>query len=397
MRLGRRKFIDVFRARYIDIRGCRDTAAFDTTLDSIASLWKQAQEAVIKRTVSLRYARNSTVPMSRLPVELLSRIFSFARGCQETLLAISCTCALWRKLILGDTFAWTELDLYAHPGDVSRLFVQRSANRPLTLRYCVPFSDPKDARKIPTERLCAYRLWRDNMRRVRRFFITIHPADDTDIPPVETWFAEHDAPILEELELKVLQTDSRPVEDNICPEICTDMPNLRSLTLHGVRLPWAPGLYPSLIMLHITLTGIDEPHVLDESLLAILRNQPSLEDLRLCIRYTVASGAPSNLVTLPSLKKLHLELPAEDMTDLLEGLSLEPDLPWMYLSTITPSLHPTLSHVYRPTGSASKTWPTSTSVGSTTRRTSCSSQSQAPQPRMVVRFIPLVYAQGIHS
>ena len=103
------------------------------------------------------------------------------------------------------------------------------------------------------------------------------------------------------------------------------MPDLRSLSLEGIRMQWAEGQYINLTDLRISLTdNVDDDHPADEYILHIFRDSPCLRNIYISIPFPImplelwvqeheAGGRPLGFIHLSSLTHLHLELDLRDL------------------------------------------------------------------------------------
>ena len=58
--------------------GCTDV--FDAQLDAVKNAWRMIEAEFAREVSSLQKKRNATLPMKRLPVELLCSIFRLSRS-----------------------------------------------------------------------------------------------------------------------------------------------------------------------------------------------------------------------------------------------------------------------------------------------------------------------------
>ena len=278
-----------------------------------------------------------TISVSRLPAEVLLTIFSFVHDDYKTLLCITHTCAYWREVLISDSEAWARIDCNSLPKNLAQLFAERSSCRPLEFNYTMSYHDPP----FVTEHLWPYHLWRRQMNRVQRLVLAIHPQSATGVPPITTWLTSSHIPLLEEVELSLVEPPYSPIrEDYVCSNIRVQLPKLRSLSLSGVRFPWSSGIYTRLTKLHIQLWGtFDLPNAIGESILSIFHDQPVLEDLLLHVKCIMNSNpspfANGPFLELPALKKAHLALTPQDMTYVLSAISLPEELNWLSLTSIS--------------------------------------------------------------
>ena len=89
---------------------------------------------------SLRGQRNTLAPVSRLPPELLSRIFLHARdmsdGTEKVLPPASHACRAWRALALACGLLWTQIDCTRLSWAEEMML--RSRGAPLALQMSYP-------------------------------------------------------------------------------------------------------------------------------------------------------------------------------------------------------------------------------------------------------------------
>lgn len=105
-------------------------------IDLVGRALEQAYGKILRllhHVVALKGVHNSYLPVSRLPAELLLRIF---RSCtsqngirDRNWLAFSQVCTHWRRLALADPSLWNTIDLEHH--DLAKLLVTRSQSMPV--------------------------------------------------------------------------------------------------------------------------------------------------------------------------------------------------------------------------------------------------------------------------
>ena len=317
--------------------GCTDV--FDAQLDAVNTAWRLLEAAFARAVSSLQTQRNATLPMNRLPVELLCSIFRLSRSDYKTLLRISHVCTHWREVLAQDAASWSSIDTKALSEGAAHFFAQRSGKCLLTFSHGARSNETS----VMTEQSWQYKLWRKEMHRVSRLDLQLNRDDplSKDPPPI-SWLADASAPHLQSLTLTVNRWWGGA--SSVFPNLTAGFPNLRQLALNDVRLPWASGQYQGLTKLHIRIQCHISTHPMDQSIVHVFRESPLLEDLLLDIQYPPAPmfvdatpiRHPRDRVHLRSAKSIRLALTRQDMVFVLSALSLPEDLAFLSLRTTVP-------------------------------------------------------------
>ncbi|KAG8910981.1 hypothetical protein FRC01_006002, partial [Tulasnella sp. 417] len=173
--------------------------AFMTTLDSFQECFKNAVRRLI---VPHLRQRNSSLPISKLPVELMQRIFHATlllesgerhKEYMTTLLTLRSVSGAWRDLINKTPTLWTHLSSGDHPSFISKAF-EISGNCPLHLMYTPGLEDKFDLEFLD-QALSRLHCWES---------VSIHDPYETDLRD----YFEHPAPRLKRITLTTSESNS---------------------------------------------------------------------------------------------------------------------------------------------------------------------------------------------
>ncbi|KIJ20956.1 hypothetical protein PAXINDRAFT_165772 [Paxillus involutus ATCC 200175] len=254
---------------------------------------------------SLRTRRNALSPISRLPPEILSTIFThYARGYYEDTLSragwavplwvnVSYICRHWRDVALNCPSLWTFL-FVSSPRWTEELF-SRSKMAPLKIRIDMGYGKQTNEWKF-LEKVAAH------AERIKDLSLKLpcHEAEEL-LPKLSSR-----APLLQTLHINVKRSgylsDSPVVLHNL---FNGHTPALRTLELSNCHLPWSSLALSGLTSL--SLCELASPSQLTVVVLvAMLRHMPNLVYLHL--ENALISGQ-STLATQSSLNSEDLDLP----------------------------------------------------------------------------------------
>ncbi|KAI0655707.1 hypothetical protein C8Q70DRAFT_410942 [Cubamyces menziesii] len=274
-------------------------------------------------------------PFDRIPVEILTYIFSWAIEDDESgwpgpnqidiryhgayylptffndgsraLDEIVQVCSHWRSVALKSSDLWRKVDVYQH---IERLviFLDRSQNKTLDVSL----------HRISGARLALPHCLVAHSHRLRK--LALHwpdkdKADEEECRNFTYQVAQMDLPVLEELLVdhgEILWAQALPLDSNL-------LPSLRIVRFDTHHISWDSAIFTQLRILHLQDVYIDdEQEVPLSDFLEILAECQLLEELILaraaCISFPyLTQGSTSEeclagpIVELPKLRILHLE------------------------------------------------------------------------------------------
>ncbi|KDQ61416.1 hypothetical protein JAAARDRAFT_509522 [Jaapia argillacea MUCL 33604] len=272
----------------------------------------------------LRTKRNSLVPISRLPPEVLVNIFGqhasrsdislgFALGCSRSTvwwIAITHVCQYWREVALATPSLWCSLP-FQRPRWVPEM-ISRSQMAPLQVTVASESS----------EFLPQIRMALEHMPRIRILGLELRTSDLRTLP------LSSPAPLLHTLKLfnRIIQ-DPFPIPEDAFNLVT---PSLRRLDLTGCTPSWDSPMFKGLTCLSLnTKSGPESGRPSFSGLFEILGNNPQLESLTLinCLSPTTSDSRPRNsTILLPMLATFHLEDDALRCSLLISSLSVPPTM-----------------------------------------------------------------------
>ncbi|TFK68655.1 hypothetical protein BDN72DRAFT_663036 [Pluteus cervinus] len=241
---------------------------------------------------ALRELRNSVLPISRVPTEILLEVFlrchELDYGRSKSRLVLSWVSRHWRYLVLGHPALWSSIDIFqtdllGPPSPIVDHLQQcftRSRNTPLSIAYYGPRSHILS--------MCSFQI-----HRIRQLRINHQDTNDEYEPLSDAW--QQPAPLLVSLDLIGINLEDISFGGA--------HPPLRSLLLESCRHFWDS---PITSLSTITTLEINRPA--DRILLAVfiqrLQALPSLRCCRLhaCLEFTPTVFDPP--IRLPSLEYL---------------------------------------------------------------------------------------------
>ncbi|KAJ3545840.1 hypothetical protein NMY22_g2286 [Coprinellus aureogranulatus] len=263
---------------------------------------------------AVKACQNATVPINRLPPEILSQVFLDVRGKEARVEAASWVtvthvCRHWRDIALRFTNLWTHL-AFPHP-DFTELMLSRSGSAPLHI-------EAEDSAFGDGRSLDILRKVLSQVARIHTISLESEENEVADVLPPSL----SGAPILERL---VLHGD-----DWDLPSTFFDggvPPRLSELELGGCKLSGST-IWASATLTRLTLICWNEEHRPSvQDFLDALRQMPLLEFLQLQYFLPRKPTTPTSPTPIPhrlkhdSLRSLHLEDTLEaffDFFDLVE-------------------------------------------------------------------------------
>jgi hypothetical protein len=247
-------------------------------------------------------------PVSRLPPELLAKIFEHLVTCSSPVILLR-VCHLWADIASSISSLWAIIDFSTPPTS----FLQRSLDRPIEVNLLSSPAAPE-----PEQLWAAKRLLSLQKDRVRKLVLDL-PVDHLRKmgPDLSVTF-----PILAEVSISTLHNDHRTLHIFDFPTWvpASTPPPIRYLKLLLVKTPWVPGRFQNLVefFLHDQWYADLDPPM--EIFLEILESSPLLAVLsvanagpRLPLDTTVLPPA-TRIVHLRKLQQLYLE--QEDPCDI---------------------------------------------------------------------------------
>ncbi|TFK69604.1 hypothetical protein BDN72DRAFT_840198 [Pluteus cervinus] len=269
---------------------------------------RRSRGQIDTKIVQLRH-QNYKLPISRLPPELLSSIFLYARdGADDrkqshAVLVVSWVSLHWREVVLSNPFLWNILDVRGE--DLVNIFLTRS--RQVKLSVSMWAESPNDLVAIVKE------LGR--LQSLRLMCPEIDEDDDDLIMHDDTLLQPHwsqSAPYLRELSLENFPIPPNPFNNTT--------PALRHVHLIWCNFDWDSFPFPNLTELQIICPGdIINPAQFVQK----LQQMPALERLLLDGVLVGTDGPASVRLNLPHLKYISVgTVDPTTLVDLLQRISL---------------------------------------------------------------------------
>lgn len=290
--------------------------------------------------------RNCNSLVGKLPADILFLIFETCstvgspREHLRTTLSISHTCSYWRSLSLVRPSLWNSMDLSTIPERLAWLLCERSGSSPMYTSW--PISIYSTTRREFASTFCTQNLW-------RMAHLSLVATRKQLVP----WVYEGGAPQLRRVFLQDADAFAgsplileRPLFQGFTPQ-------LRHLSLVGIRFPWAAGMYRNLTTLEVVRCNVGPESAEDIDLCHVFRDSPSLEVLSLSLRahlhWDVAQdtllATPTSIssnqgrIPLLSLRILKLELPVPYAVRILQMIMLPAELEELSLCLDSPHSH----------------------------------------------------------
>jgi hypothetical protein len=277
-------------------------------------------DAARRLTLSLLTRRNTLVPISVLPPELLARIFRYYAHGEPVgfhglgWIAVTHVCQQWRQVALDDSSLWARVSSFALGTKWIAETLVRARNAPLVI----------DLLGTPSPEILA--MFPKHISHIRELRL---PGLSLFHSPGVREICGSEAPELEEFELGL--SNASPVTfDQIAGKTLFQgrTPKLRTLRLAQICIPWSlipRGQLTRLeIILYRSIPNVDVSRGDLNQLVDLLMNSPQLEVLAIdyCLP-TVHSLVPfGEPIRLPRLSRLCLGGPTPRVTDLLRRLTI---------------------------------------------------------------------------
>jgi F-box-like len=279
--------------------------------------------SLVESTRALRFRRNTLIPISRLPPETLTAIFSFLSPSswnkEAGQISVAQVCRRWRETALNYSRLWSQINFAKLTTTGAAEMLARARMAPLHLKAVsmnmsetklVAFEECLGAHISHTCHLSISGRLRTMLKRV-----------------------ESPAPILEFLSLSHTSRQTKSVLIVIPFSLFNgSAPRLTNLELENCGISWNSPLLRGLRTLKIYKPYADpelRPYL--EDWLDALNEMSQLETLILQYATPIAPGLrASRAVTLPSLTRFHISASAEDCALALAHLVL-PALIWFHV------------------------------------------------------------------
>lgn len=283
--------------------------------------------------LELRIKRNSLLPISRLPEEMMAKIFlSLARLPQDRgpskswdWLTLTKVCSQWRKIALGHASLWTEIKSPVHKDRV-KAFLERSNQAELT----VDFRSHEMRPPILSDIL---KLIIHHMHRVQGLYIYKEEAEWDDIQEL---FRENPVSHLKHLCLDASSSCYDPRYDIPTTvqlkklALIQPVRPLEEISLTSIAIPWNSTIFRGLTCLGLYFMK-EEFHMTINELLDILAASPNLQKLDLSnagprLSQTHRKTGDIKLHQLKTIKISRIEY--ETLVKLISGLDFPRDIDW---------------------------------------------------------------------
>lgn len=268
--------------------------------------------ACLMRTVqTLRTYRNTMVPINKLPLEILSHIFTYGTGLRSLPATV---CSHWRAISLQCPSLWRDLirPYHSHP-EWTALLLERSKNAPirLDLHRVWPLSDSNKMASL--ELVLGHASQVEELRIIGELESFSHYLLSFKDP----------TPLLEDLSLELDSGFRGDASSSMVPDsFFPSTPRLRYLSLINCVVRWDGPIFQNLIELRIirmpwmSNQGSDGLDVRFSAaqLLAILETNPTLQTLQLenAVQAVHFGTVPDEVrVSLPHLIRLQLVDPLD--------------------------------------------------------------------------------------
>ncbi|KAJ3546001.1 hypothetical protein NMY22_g2215 [Coprinellus aureogranulatus] len=274
---------------------------------------------------AVKACRNATMPINRLPPEILSQVFldvqkEEARVEAASWVAVTHVCRHWRDIALRCTTLWTHL-AFPQP-DFTELMLSRSGSAPLHI-------EAEDSAFGDGRSLDILRKVLSQVARIHTISLEAEENEVADVLPPSL----SGAPILERLVLRGNDWDLPSTFFDGVP------PRLSELELEGCKLSGST-IWASATLIRLTIICWSEEHRPSvQDFLDALKRMPLLEFLQLQYFLPQKPTTPST-TPIPhrlkhdSLRSLHLEDTLEAFFDFFDLVEV-PNVRKMTLETVT--------------------------------------------------------------
>ncbi|KAI0262475.1 hypothetical protein BC834DRAFT_891547 [Gloeopeniophorella convolvens] len=275
--------------------------------------------------------RSTRLLVSLLPSDVLSEVFGFVQILEKTPLhavtlgwvTVTHVCQRWRQVALDDPSLWSKLEGSRFHSTWFTEILARSRHSILDVKIeCTPTKDVVSTLHTHLARIRTLQLTR---------------LDTPEVTEALQALLSTEAPLLEHLVLSA-GTDvsggppDRPSPVHFSSGLCLfngQAPELRKITLHGVRISWS-ALPKRCPLTHLDVIQPDQTHTSAASfgrmkeLMDMLAGLPTLEVLCLanCFPATPSKSTRTQPVELRNLDQLALIGPSHHVAQVFESLKL---------------------------------------------------------------------------
>ncbi|KAF9051800.1 hypothetical protein BJ165DRAFT_1608541 [Panaeolus papilionaceus] len=286
--------------------------------------------AEIRRVQTLR---NSYLPISRLPTEILCKVFACVRDMPETrsfpatphvnilrawVKSITHVCHHWRLAALNCPELWSYLEFNKDPPSWMELQLKRSRKAPLSVIFISPQGDR-----------CEKVLLSALSQPSRLHSLSILGATSDTIEKYMKTVRRVHAPFLQRLQViekfqeGIWYSPRNMSRKQLPPDIFSGgTPSLREVEIYGNPVPFTSLIFKDLCILKLKTPPsalVSLPDFIDA-----LHRSPNLKelDVHFSIRQTLSYSPKPRSIILPHVERLHLEATLPNCQAILKHLSL---------------------------------------------------------------------------
>ena len=264
--------------------------------------------------------RNTLVPISALPPEILARVFQFLVLNDHHWIRATHVCQFWRQVALDDSSLWTKISSISYSTEWTLEMLVRAKNAPLDINISLRSSSGRELLHMIPPHF-------SHTRKLRLYGLSSTTLRSNDIQCIHSL----EAPVLEHFELRGSGISPiitfRELEGTALFK--GRAPRLRTFSLSQVVIPWS--LIPRGQLTQLTIRLIEEsptPYALSygdlSQLIDFLVNSSELEILVLerCLPFQLAEISYGQTVHLPRLSRLCLGGSSSRITNLMKMLKI---------------------------------------------------------------------------
>lgn len=249
--------------------------------------------------------RNRSLPVNRLPAEILGIIFSICARSESAqthwrmVIIMSHICSQWRAVSINFPALWgTSMELTGMSLPMAKLFFERAGTLPVKILRSNSLVDMDVLTQVVF----------NNFHRVASLCMAVGEDD------VSQKLIASDPPLIgTELDRVVFQLVKRGKRSSSAPVpivmpsrlFGSSAPNIRHMKLDRIRMPWNTGFYVSLSTLKVSNHVAGGRSSQDSSILLALRDCPNLKVLDLHLVYPNRDWHASTDILLRSQPKQH--------------------------------------------------------------------------------------------
>ncbi|KAI0042985.1 hypothetical protein FA95DRAFT_503959 [Auriscalpium vulgare] len=283
--------------------------------------WKK-ERAIITAIASLRSQSNELAPVSRLPPEILTLVFTslsdtntprFPRQPyryeprKASWIVVTHVCRRWRQTALEQRSLWARIQIPMGK-TWARAFLERAGPLPLSIAQHQSSSKPWIADLV-----------KKNLPRVKELKLCIVHAHPSAVHALQI-----SAPMLESLDVQFADSDVGPVHHDL------DTPRLRHFCLVGWHFPWTSPALNDLVTLDL---GYPDPYLTRAdhlvplaTIISALKNVRKLVQLAVHLVLPERDATPTDLFAeLPSLTSLFVTGTMGDIVMFFRHLTFSPN------------------------------------------------------------------------